>query len=143
MPNNYSRCFSCPYKNQQHLGSSQQSKVNTPLSIRYGIKNGVSADELLVFQSPGIDEWQGNTVSGNREPIDSKSHHSAAARMRNSMRRKNVTKDDYDITEAVQCFPGKKGNNRYKQPCASSKLYCIQYLVNDLMKKQYKKLKNS
>lgn len=139
MPNNYKHCINCPYNQQQHLAVNLQSNVNSPLSIRYGRKN---ADKLLIFQAPGIDEWQGNTVSGNREPIDSISSHSAAARMRNSIiKRKHLTKDDYDITEAVQCFPGKSStSNRDKQPCAKSRYYCLQYLISDLSHKQYRQI---
>lgn len=138
MPNNFNNCIGCPYCQQIHLPQLQKSLVNSPLSIDIGN----NADTLLVFQSPGTDEWGGGvlTVSGNRIPIDSKNRYSAAARMRNSMARKGVVRTDYDITEAVQCFPGKKSNGRDKRPSVNSMMCCLHHLVNDLSVKKYNKI---
>ncbi len=138
MPTNYKLCGSCPYKNQQHLTQIfyVQNVVASPLKTDYG----QNSNTLLIFQAPGKDEWQGNTISGKRLPIDSINPHSAAARMRNSMKRKNVNRANFDITEAVQCFPGKQSNGRDKKPNLQSRTCCLQYLVDDLTMKKYTKI---
>ena len=139
MPANYSNCSGCPYCNQTHLkGTSYYSNANSPLSIDMGN----NADTLLIFQAPGADEWAGgtNTSSGNRIPIDSKNTRSTAERMRKSMNRKGVNRSDYDITEAVQCFPGRGISGRDKKPNAKSQKYCLAHLVNDLSQKKYRKI---
>ena len=134
MPNNYKYCNDCPYKNQQHLPN--KSAINSPLSLEIGN----NADTLLVFQAPGMDEWHGNTISKQRTPIDSINPRSTAARIRASMQRKGVIRANYDITEAVQCFPGRKIPGRDKKPCKKSQTLCAQYLEQDLRKKQYQKI---
>ena len=113
MPTNYNLCSSCLYKNQQHLTQifQVQNAAVSPLIIDYG----QNSNTLLFFQASGKDEWQGNTVSGNRLPIDSINPHSASARMKNSMKRKNVNRADFDITKAVQWFLGKQSNGRDKK----------------------------
>ena len=136
MPANYSNCIGCPYVNQQHLSSGGIAPVFTPLSIDYGTSSNV----LLVFQAPGFDEWIGNTASGMRIPIDSVNPHSAGNRMRRSMVRKNTSRADYDITEAVQCYPGKKSTGRDKIPSSTSMRCCLRHLINDLSQKQYNKI---
>lgn len=138
MPNNYNFCGNCPYINQLHLPAKYHSQIGSPLSIDYGN----NATELLIFQAPGIDEWQGSTISGRRIPIDSNNSHSAAQRMRNSMQRKGTSRCNYDITEVVQCYPGKnKKGNRDKVPCLDSRLHCLQYLlVESLLLKRYDRI---
>lgn len=139
MPANYSNCSLCPYFNQQHLtGINSIYSIQNPTPLSMDI--GSNADTLLIFQAPGVDEWTGNTVSGNRIPIDSQNSHSAAARMRNSMQRNVVQRTNYDITEAVQCFPGKRNNGRDKKPSSISQRCCLQHLIADLSQKQYNKI---
>lgn len=136
MPTNYSNCTGCPYINQLHLSGTFIAPLSTPLSIDYG----TNSDILLIFQAPGLDEWLGNTTSGMRIPIDSVNPHSAANRMRRSMLRKSTSRVDYDITEAVQCYPGKKNTGRDKIPSSVSMRYCLQHLINDLSRKRYNKI---
>lgn len=133
MPNNYNHCSNCPYIHQGHLVQQHYAIPSVPLSIDYGN----NADVLLIFQAPGLDEWIGNTLSKRRIPIDSNNSHSAAARIRNSMRRKGASRNNYDITEAVQCFPGRNSNGRDKKPSTTSMRCCLRHLVNDLSQKQY------
>ena len=133
MPNNYNYCGNCPYINQGHLPQQQCATPSIPLNIDYGS----NADVLLIFQAPGLDEWTGNTLSKRRIPIDSNNSHSAAARIRNSMRRNGANRNDYDITEAVQCFPGRNSKGRDKKPSTISVRCCMRHLVNDLSQKKY------
>ena len=136
MPNNFNNCGNCPYINQSHLSAPYSVVPSQPLAIDYG--NG--ADVLLIFQAPGLDEWTGNTLSQKRIPIDSCNPHSAAARIRNSMSRKGVSRSNYDITEAVQCFPGRNAKGRDKKPSATSIKCCMHHLINDLSQKQYRSI---
>lgn len=97
---------------------------------------------LLVFQAPGFDEWNGgkSTVSGKRIPLDSNNRYSCAARMRNSFIRKGVSRTNYDIAEAVCCFPGKLKNGRDKKPNVSSRSSCTKNMATLLRKKSYTKI---
>lgn len=142
MPTNYSNCGNCPY-NPNGMGYvlSLSSLNNVPCNIDLGANSQI----LLIFQAPGIDEWVGNTVSGNQLPIDSANHHSAAARMRNSFTRRTnagnkTNRTMYDITEAVQCFPGKYKNGRDKKPSVGARNSCNLHLQNELSAKQYQSI---
>lgn len=53
------------------------------------------------------------------------------------MRRKGANRNDYDITEAVQCFPGRNSKGRDKKPSTISVRCCMRHLVNDLSQKKY------
>lgn len=118
-------CTGCPYA------------MTPPVNIRYE-NNG--SDHLLVFQAPGYDEWNAKTLSGGRIPIDSISSHSCAARMRNSFLRKGVLRTDYDIAEAVCCFPGKLSSKRDKKPKAKSISQCTVNMADLLNKKAYSEI---
>ena len=119
----FKRCAGCPY----NTGST-----STPI----GLENNGSR-YLLVFQAPGKDEWNGNTNSKQRIPIDSENPHSAANRMRKSFDRKNKKRKDYDITEAVQCYPGQNTNKRDKKPRKSSQNICKKYLKEEISNNNY------
>ena len=90
------------------------------------------SDPLLVFQAPGQDEWNGcsPTLSGERIPIDSASSRSCAERMRQSFSRNHVSRTDYDVAEAVCCFPGKLSNGREKRPRVGSIRRCANNMMN-------------
>lgn len=121
-------CNNCPYAQ------------NPAINLKY--ENNKS-NHLLVFQSPGYDEWMGKnlTTSGKRIPIDSISPHSCAARMRNSFSRKKVSRKDYDIAEAVCCFPGKlSSNGRDKKPTVKSINQCAVNMSQLLSKNKYLKI---
>ena len=118
-------CTGCPYANLP----------NQPIRCE---RNG--SKYLLVFQAPGNDEWSGTTISGNRIPIDSANSHSCAARMRNSFVRKGVSRNNYDIAEAVCCYPGKNQNDRDKKPSARSITSCINNMERLLQKGQYTRI---
>ena len=124
--NTFNNCTNCPY--------SQTITTLSPIGIE---NNGSST--LLVFQSPGNDEWTRKTISGKRIPIDSISPHSAANRMRKSFVRKKVLRTSYDITEAVKCYPG-KGKKRDKKPKKDAISICEQYLENDIINNHYTKI---
>ena len=115
----------CPYYNKQIKS--------------IGIEKNKS-DILLVFQSPGQDEWSGNTISKIRKPIDSINPHSCANRMRNSFKRKNVYRSNYDIAEAVCCYPGNNGSGRDFKPKQAAVNNCVDNMIKVLSNSSYKKI---
>ena len=105
-------CNGCPYRGQTcHL----------PLSMEV---NATRA--LLIFQAPGEQEWR------RRRPVISENPYSAAARLRNSLRRIGACRCDFSITNAVQCYPGKCSNGQDESPRAQAKRSCAQWLRADI-----------
>ena len=134
MPSNYSSsyCQHCPYCKTKHLsGSIQRLPLNAEV-------RGKSI--LLVFQAPGENEWTGNGGKNNPAPIISNNYRSAAARLRNSFKRIQKTRMDYDITEVVQCYPGKNANKRDRRPNAIAISQCSNHLAADIQNHAYSKI---
>jgi len=127
-----SKCSGCPYRFQTHLGSTRYFNGRGPLSIEHG-NNG---DVLLVFQAPGVVEWEVG------QPLQSECNtpSSAGVRINNSWMRMGKTRGDYDITNAVQCYPGKYRSNRDKKPRKPSIRCCLEWLKLDIKKGQHKKI---
>ena len=125
-------CNGCPY-------SSKQSKdKHIPIIIERN-----KSDVLLVFQAPGKDEWCGNGGTQRPAPIISKKSHSTAARLRNSFNRKHVQRQNYDIAEVVQCYPGEGNNGRDKRPSKKAITHCSKILERNIKFNQwnhYKKI---
>ena len=123
MPANYSRhCCSCPYN---------QRCIRGPLSMERGSRN---ADVLLIFQSPGEEEWK------NKTPISSDNPRSAAARIQRSLCRICKKRCDFSITNAVQCYPGKGRNGRDKKPHKTAQRQCANWLKDDISLNEWKKV---
>ena len=120
-------CEQCPYYNGKHLDSS----VNNYLPLFAEINNKKA---LLVFQSPGLDEWTGNQGKSVRAPIISEKTISTANRMRKSFERNGTNRKSYDITEAVQCYPGKNISGRDKRPSITVICCCSRHLAFGLEK---------
>lgn len=122
-------CNGCPYNNCPHLDNKlKKAPIKSELN---------HSNTLLVFQSPGKDEWSGNNGTTERLPIISKSSHSAAARMRKSFARKNLSREDFDITEAVLCYPGQYGNGRDKKPRKNAVIKCNKHLEKMILNGNY------
>ncbi|MCK9427941.1 MAG: uracil-DNA glycosylase family protein [Candidatus Cloacimonadales bacterium] len=123
-------CIGCPYINQNHLVNTQFYIQNAqPLSIQ----TNINSDILIVFQSPGEFEWRNNT------PLSSDSSHSARARIENSWRRTGHKRQEYDITNAVQCYTG-KSNSRDLKPRIIPIRKCIKWLCRDIKTKKYTRI---
>lgn len=120
-------CNGCPYFS------------NSPMHLKFENNN---SKYLLVFQAPGIAEWTGGnmTMSGQRIPIDSISPHSCAERMRDSFQRKSVLRTDYDIAEAVCCYPGHLKSGRDKKPRMKSIKQCTVNMAELLKRKNYTRI---
>ena len=121
MPNRFgTHCLGCPYRERCN---------RFPLSMEVN-----SHDVLLIFQSPGIYEWR------KGRPIFSPRSHSAAARMRNSWRRINRVRRDFSITNAVQCYPGKRSDGLDKDPRVQARRQCAEWLKRDILAFDWRKI---
>ena len=126
-------CNGCSYSNALHLPSTER---RLPLTMEPN--PGTTA--LLIFLAPGINEW------GKGQPICSGSSHSAAARIRNSLRRIsasmgiNVSRCDFSITNAVQCYPGAGRNGRDKTPRAAARRQCANWLMRDIQFRNWRRI---
>jgi uracil-DNA glycosylase family 4 len=93
------------------------------------------SDVLLIFQSPGLDEW------ASRKPISSENPRSAAQKINSAMRKLNKDRSDFDITNAVQCYPGKSNlSNRDNIPVTMAIQKCSENLRNDVHSKDYRRI---
>lgn len=122
--------FVCQYKKCPYYQPNQTA---------IGYENN-NSNILLIFQAPGNDEWTGNTMTGNKIPIDSNNSKSCANRMRKSFKRNKVFRGNFDIAEAVCCYPGKSQNGRDNKPWFSSMALCSINMVNILVKKRYQRI---
>lgn len=106
MPEQYcDHCIGCPYENAKQLPETDQQIRKRPLSME---DNG--AITLLIFQSPGIEEWKTGI------PISSKQPGSAGFKLDRAFGMIRKDRMDFDITNAVQCFPGKGTNTTAEKP---------------------------
>ena len=137
MPNNYNLCGKCIFnrnslKQSVNINYIINKKHNGPLSLE---DNG--SNILLVFEAPGIDEWS------KSKPVCSKRMGSAAVKISNALASCGKKLTDYDIAEALYCFPGKSskgtGQKIQKEVMLGSK-FCQKYLEQEILSKNYKKI---
>lgn len=127
----YKKCSNAPAKN---LGYILKKKNNGPLDL---FSRCNTNSTLLVFEAPGIDEWK------NEEPVSSQRKGGAAVKFNNELKNKNKNKEDYDIAEAVRCFPGtstKTDNQKDSKELKKAAKYCQKYLELVLEAKNYVKI---
>jgi uracil-DNA glycosylase family 4 len=124
-------CASCPYREQQHLRHEQQtSRDSPPIELE---TNGRST--LLLFQAPGTKEWEvGKPIQPTRRRGGT-----AGARIQESWIRAGKERRDFDILNAVQCFPGNDGG-RDREPAEKSITCCQSRLGAILNQKNYTKI---
>lgn len=126
-----SNCNNCPYKNQKHLSNKNITNRKSP---PIGLENN-NSNTLLVFQSPGIEEWEkGQAIQPSR-----KKGGTAGRRIELSWERKQKNRYDFNIINAVQCFPGNDGN-RDLEPNIMSICSCSNRLEHILNEKKYNKI---
>jgi uracil-DNA glycosylase family 4 len=123
MPITYeSHCTGCPYFHAAHLSSEFRSVRSAPLS-----KESRKAPVLLIFQAPGEIEWRTGAPISNPKPG------SAGARLDKAFIAVGKTREDFDITNTVQCFPGKHtATARDKPPTAAARSHCSNWLRDDI-----------
>lgn len=120
MPETYGEaCTNCPYRQC----SPHYQPPGAPLSMERCNHSRV----LLILQAPGVDEWS------CRRPAISQAPLSVAARIRNSLCRIGRVRENYSITNAVQCYPGRsQTSGRDKPPRKSARRACADWLKKDI-----------
>ena len=95
-----------------------------------------SSNTLIVLQAPGEDEWK------VRRPLQAtvKIGGTAGSRIELSWSRKGKTRTDYDITNSVQCFPGKDLQGGDLKPSNITIDYCFEWLKEDIKNGNYIKI---
>lgn len=135
MPSTYtSHCTGCPYVDAKHLSSADRAVRCQPIPLE---RNGSKV--LLVFQSPGVDEWK------NGRPISSCNPRSAGMKLQAALRSIGSVRDAFDIANVVQCFPGKtapvgKRAPRDNSPLFAAVLACSKWLHEDILNGKYERV---
>lgn len=131
MPSSYANCTDCPYIDGHHLTAEDKAIQGHPLSLE---NNGSVI--LLIFQAPGIEEWK----SG--KPISSDNARSAGSKLKKAFQLLGRERVDYNISNAVQCFPGKQASTgkkapRDKLPPKAARNACLKWLREDIFSGNY------
>lgn len=131
MPLSYADCADCRYIHGRHLPEVTKALRSHPLSLE---DNG--SRTLLIFQAPGVEEWK----SGR--PISSGSANSAGGKLKKAFHLRRKQRTDYNISNVVQCFPGKQAPGGIKQPRDKSppksvRRACSKWLLEDISKGNY------
>ena len=101
-------CRKCPYYQQKHLHPGERAnRPNPPVEVE---DNG--SNVLIVALAPGENEWQCGLPLINLR----KKGGTAGSRVQQSWNRRHKRRTDFDIIEAVQCYPGKGYDGRDKRP---------------------------
>ena len=124
-------CQNCPYYLQNHLVGGSRTIRNSPAIT---LENNISTT-LLVFQAPGDNEWH----AGKAIQPTKKQGGTAGVRIKNSWERKSKSRTDFDIINAVQCFPGNDGD-RDLTPKLMAICSCSKRLQIVLESKRYKEI---
>jgi uracil-DNA glycosylase len=132
MPYDKINCPRCPYFEQRHIGDLAQRTVRTepPIPLE---EHGSTT--LLVFQAPGIEEW----AAGAAIQPTIKSGGTAGRRIFLSWERARKTRHNFDIVNAVQCYPGTDGA-RDAKPNVLAVCSCAGRLEHVLTRKTYTKV---
>lgn len=125
-------CQNCPYCRQDHLVGTEHfsERENPPITLEDN-----SSTVLLVFQSPGDKEW----LVGKAIQPTKKQGGTAGVRIQNSWGRKNKSRTDFDIVNAVQCFPGNEGDRDF-DPNVMAICSCANRLRGILESKEYEEI---
>jgi len=132
MPIDYgTHCAQCEFKDALHLPEADRTTRSSPLAMERG-----AGSVLMIFQAPGINEWT------NGRPICSTAPSSAGGRLAAAFKEAGRARSEYNITNTVQCFPGKKmastaSRSRDKSPPASVRNHCANWLREDIESKEY------
>lgn len=118
----------------RHLPEETRTIRCQPLSLEDN-----NSEVLLLFQAPGVEEWK----SG--KPISSASAKSAGSKLRAAFHSIGKARVDYNISNVVQCFPGKRAPKendkpRDKSPPRTVCDSCSKWLQEDISKGRYKRI---
>jgi len=91
---------------------------------------------LLVFQAPGKIEWE------KKAPIQKQqSKNSAGSRIYYSLERTGRKRKEFDITNAIQCYPKlNEKTKRDNKPNSFTKQCCFKNLETDIINNKYSKI---
>ena len=126
-----SRCCRCPYMDQRHLDPSERTSRNDP-PVEAEV-NG--SDVLIVALAPGVEEW----VCGHPLMPTRKRGGTAGRRIELSWNKKCRVRSQYDIVEAVQCYPGSGADGHDKTPSGDAVAACRERLRATLEQGSYRK----
>ncbi|MFY0528756.1 uracil-DNA glycosylase family protein [Archangium gephyra] len=128
-------CRQCPYHPGGPLALPPTTRAHQPLAIEQR-----GSDVLIVARAPGVDEWE------DGHPLISPNPQSAAHRLRKSWLRIGKNRQDYDITNAVLCYPGKPPSSpdgkppRDNPPDAVALVQCRHWLQGTINSGRYRKI---
>jgi uracil-DNA glycosylase len=127
-------CRGCPYEGASHLDQRLSNCEARPLNIENN-----DASVLLIFQSPGENEWR------SKRPVSSLDEASVAGRFRRAFKKTNTSRANFDITNAVQCYQGKalsRGQEapRDKKPSEAARKRCSHWLKLDIESHDYARI---
>jgi uracil-DNA glycosylase len=123
-------CENCPYNEQQHLNGTIYFNGGNRLNFENN-----NSETLLVFQAPGVEEWK------NGEAIHRQVNKRATgSRIAKSWELTDRVRANYDITNVVQCFPGKYKNGRDKKPRKLAIKKCMENLSVTIAEKNYRRI---
>jgi uracil-DNA glycosylase len=128
-------CSNCPYLDQNHLKGSNYvtQRPDPPIELE---DNG--SPVLLVFQAPGVVEWNvGKAIQPTK-----KQGGTAGSRLEKSWKTKGRQRSDFDIINAVQCFPGNPGGkgDRDYDPDSAARTCCAVRFTAAIKQKNYSEI---
>lgn len=128
----YQECKECPYFGQSHL-SNNKNVGRSFIPVKPEDNN---SNILLVFQAPGINEWRTGLMI---QPTKVKGG-SAGVRILNSWNRKGKERANFNIVEAVRCYPGKNIVGRDKKPRKKAIECCSKILQREIKSGKYNEI---
>lgn len=125
----YKECKKCPYFEQSHLANADMViRDFIPLQLENN-----NSSVLIILQAPGSEEWK------NGKPLQdtSKKGGTAGSRVSKSWKSKGKERTDFDIVEAVRCYPGKGKKGRDNEPVDEAKKCCANILEREINSNKY------
>jgi uracil-DNA glycosylase family 4 len=123
-------CRKCPYHPSREIVPHPLSgRAHEPLSAE---DNG--SGTLLLLQAPGVEEWSSGRALSSQQNL------SAGQRFATALAKTGKRRNDFDIAEAVNCYPGTAPNGRDKQPTRQAIVACNKWLADLLNEKRYTKV---
>lgn len=120
-------CNGCPYNPSGSPNSCNGGQTREPLT-----KEDNRSRCLLILQAPGEKEW------AERKPLTNP--RGAGGRLQNSWLRLGKSRHHFDITNAVQCYPGKRSTGRDARPKGLAVRHCQNWLRLDIESKAYRRI---
>lgn len=119
-----STCRACPY-HPESRETPEARRVPAPRTGRQHVPlraevNG--SKTLLLLQTPGIDEWD------DGRPLSSGKKGAACLRFKAALKDAGRRREEFDIAEAVNCYPGQDEKQRDRRPPTGAIKACSRWL---------------